>query len=314
MKQEFDIDLVYMWVDGSDPAWIEKHNRVTGRIDENSDVNGKARFANNDELKYSLRSVEWYAPWIHRIYIVTDNQVPEWLDTGNPKIRIVDHCEILPERSRPCFNSTLIEHFIYKIPGLSEHYILANDDMMLNKPVTPSDFFDEEGFPVMRLVRRPFMRQMSWIQVNLLRKRMGNYKTKIRNLALLVKHHTGKYFEGKPHHNMDSYRKSFVEQVEERFKSEFAPTFSHRLRSYEDFQRIIYYYMGMAEGKGSVVYVDEHTSFQMSIAKSYHYERLEKYNPIFFCMNDSSGADDSQRAEMKKFLSRRFPDKSQFEK
>lgn len=314
MENMFEVDLVYMWVDGNDPVWLEKHNRVTGKINESSDINSKARFVNNDELKYSLRSVEKYASWIHRIYIVTDNQVPEWLDADNPKITIVDHSEILPEKSRPCFNSTLIEHFIWKIPGLSEHFILANDDMMLNKPVKPSDFFDSEGNPVMRLVRRPFMRIMSWIQINVLKKKMGNYKTMIRNSALIVKRLKGKYYEGKPHHNMDAYRKSFVEYVEETFKNEFEPTFTHPLRSDEDYQRIIFYYMGMAEGKGKPVYVDKHTSFQLSIAKPYHYKRLIEYNPTFFCMNDSPKANDSCRLAAKDYLANRFPDKSQFEK
>lgn len=314
MEKPFEIDLVYMWVDGSDPIWLRKHNKATGKTDESSDINSKARFADNDELKYSLRSVEQYAPWIRRIFIVTDNQVPSWLDTSNPKIRIVDHSEILPENARPCFNSTLIEHFIWKIPGLSEHYILANDDMMLNKPVKPSDFFNSEGFPVMRLVRRPFMRFMSWLQIKVLKKKMGNYKTKIRNSALLVKEKTGKYFESKPHHNMDAYKKSFVAYVEETFNNEFRPTFTNLLRSDADYQRIIYYYMAMAVGKGTPVYVDHHTSFQLSIAKHYHYQRLIDDNPSFFCMNDSPKANESHRRAAKDYLASRFPVKSQFEK
>ena len=65
----------------------------------------------NGELKYSLRSIGLYAPWVRKIFIVTDNQVPEWLDTAHPKIQIVDHSEILPEESRPCFNSVIIENF-----------------------------------------------------------------------------------------------------------------------------------------------------------------------------------------------------------
>lgn len=313
MENPFEIDLVYTWVDGSDPKWLEKHNRAAGKTDESSDINSKARFTNNDELKYSLRSVERYAPWIHRIFIVTDNQVPDWLDTSNPKIRIIDHSEILPEKSIPCFNSTLIEHFIWKIPGLSEHYIFSNDDMMLNRPMSPSDFFDSEGYPVMRLVKRPLMRIISWLQINVLKKKMGNYKTKIRNSACLVKRETGKYYESKPHHNMDAYRKSFVEHTEQVLKDDFDPTFAHPLRADDDFQRVIYYYMGLAEGKGTAVYVNDHTSFQLSIAKPYHYQRLIDYNPSFFCMNDSPKAQDAHRLAAKQYLSSRFPTKSQFE-
>ena len=125
-----DVDLVYLWVNGNDPEWQAKRNACIGTAETQRGVNCKGRYADNDELKYSLRSVAQYAPWIHKIYIVTDNQVPLWLDTSNPKVRIVDHKEIMPEICLPCFNSAVIEHFLYNIPGLSEHFLYANDDML----------------------------------------------------------------------------------------------------------------------------------------------------------------------------------------
>ncbi|MDE7143328.1 MAG: Stealth CR1 domain-containing protein, partial [Muribaculaceae bacterium] len=85
-----EIDLVYLWVDGNDPAWQAKRGSFTGNFD-NSPTNCKGRYTDNDELKYSLRSVLMYAPWIRKVFIVTDNQTPKWIDTANPKIRIVDH-------------------------------------------------------------------------------------------------------------------------------------------------------------------------------------------------------------------------------
>ena len=151
-----EIDFVYLWVDGSDPIWQAKRNSLIGKTEEKSSVNCEGRYANNDELKYSLRSLEMYAPWIRKIFIVTDNQTPEWLDTTNPKIRIVDHKEILPPQSLPCFNSQVIEHFICQIPGLAEHFLYGNDDMYINKPVTPNDFFNPDGLPIIRFNRRPF--------------------------------------------------------------------------------------------------------------------------------------------------------------
>lgn len=104
-----DIDLVYLWVDGSDPRWLEKKIRFTGAVSDNSEVNNKGRYMNNDELRYSLRSVERYLPWIRKIFIVTDDQCPEWLVKEHPKIQLVDHKEILPEEALPCFNSSVIE-------------------------------------------------------------------------------------------------------------------------------------------------------------------------------------------------------------
>ena len=82
-----DIDLVYLWVNGNDPKWIAKRNACIGKPTDKQE-NCAGRYADSGELKYSLRSVEKYAPWIRKIFIVTDDQVPEWLDTNNPKVRI----------------------------------------------------------------------------------------------------------------------------------------------------------------------------------------------------------------------------------
>ena len=43
------------------------------------------------ELRYSLRSVEKYAPWIRNIYIVTNGQIPSWLKVDHPRLTIVSH-------------------------------------------------------------------------------------------------------------------------------------------------------------------------------------------------------------------------------
>ena len=117
-----DIDLVYFWVNGNDPKWIAKRQAFLADYTENEE-SCKGRYFDNEELKYSLRSIEKYAPWIRRIFIVTDNQVPTWLNTSHSKIQIVDHSEIIPHEYLPCFNSRVIEHHMHKIPGLAEHFL-----------------------------------------------------------------------------------------------------------------------------------------------------------------------------------------------
>ena len=39
-----------------------------------------SRYISRDELRYSLRSVDMYADWVRHVYLVTDNQVPPWLE------------------------------------------------------------------------------------------------------------------------------------------------------------------------------------------------------------------------------------------
>lgn len=310
-----DVDLVYLWVDGNDPVWQAKHNALIGKTEESSPINCKGRYANNDELKYSLRSVETYAPWIRTIFIVTDNQVPEWLDISNTKVKIIDHKDIMPAESLPCFNSALIEHFLYKIPGLAEHFLLANDDMYLNKAVTVDDFFTKEGFPIIRLGRRPF-RKFRWFwRVNVRKKPLKNYSFTIARASQLVDDKYGVYYTGMPHHNIDSYLKSDMQRVvEDYFRDEFAANNKNRMRSNDDIQRILFSYTALALKRGKLRYVTRKESMHVEIQKERHYRRLEKFRPMFFCMNDSEYAKDEDRKTAKEYLERRFPDKSEFEK
>lgn len=309
-----DIDLVYLWVDGSDPAWRAKHNACIGQTEEKSTTNCEGRYADNDELKYSLRSVEWYAPWIRWIFIVTDNQVPVWLVTTNPKIKIVDHTEIMPAVSLPCFNSRLVEHCLYKIPGLAEHFLYANDDMFINKPVSPSTFFAADGLPIIRFNRSLLRNLYLAFKEKFLGIPLKSYVHAIRNSAELVKKKYGIYYNGKTHHNIDAYLRSDYQHVAEVFKEEIAATLSNHVRSTNDVQRNIYSYVPLAEKRGHLLYVTQKTSFRFHIQKESHYRKLKKYNPTFFCMNDSEYANDNDRKRVTAFLSRRFPKKSQFEK
>ena len=310
-----DVDLVYLWVDGNDPVWQAKHNAFIGKTEESSPINCKGRYANNDELKYSLRSVEMYAPWIRKIFIVTDNQVPEWLDISNTKVKIIDHKDIMPAESLPCFNSALIEHFLYKIPGLAEHFLLANDDMYLSKAVTVDDFFTKEGFPIIRLGRRPF-RKFRWFwRVNVRKKPLKNYSFTIARASQLVDDKYGVYYTGMPHHNIDSYLKSDMQRVvEDYFRDEFVANNKNRMRSNDDIQRILFSYTALALKRGKLRYVTRKESMHVEIQKERHYRRLEKFRPMFFCMNDSEYAKDEDRKTAKEYLERRFPDKSEFEK
>lgn len=107
------------------------------------------RYRDNDELKYSIRSLFKYAPWIHHIYLVTDSQIPSWLDLSSNKITIVTHDEIFPNKRYilikyshlPTFSSPAIESHIHKIPGLAKHYLYFNDDVFLGNYIYPDDFF-----------------------------------------------------------------------------------------------------------------------------------------------------------------------------
>jgi hypothetical protein len=310
-----NIDLVYLWVDGNDAAWQSKRNAFIGNTRENSAENCEGRYANNDELKYSLRSVEKYATWIRKIFIVTDNQTPDWLNIENPKIKIIDHKDIMPPESLPCFNSALIEHFLYKIPDLSEHFLYANDDTFINKFVTSDTFFAPDGLPIIRLQRKWFRKLYWFFREKVQKKPLDNYRHTIRNAAELVKKKYGIFYNGKPHHNIDACLKSTFQLVAaQTFKDEIRATFSNHVRSTNDIQRVIYSYVALAEKRGHLRYSSKKFAFHLHIQTNEHYMKLKKYNPTLFCMNDSQYARDSDRAAAIAFLNKCFPEKSQFEK
>lgn len=308
------IDLVYLWVDGTDPQWREKKCHYTKLSYSDVGMNSEARYADNGELRNSLRSVDIYAPWIRKIYIVTDNQVPYWLDTSNPKIQIVDHKDIMPADILPTFNSRIIEHHLHKIPGLSEYFLYANDDMFFNRPVKASDFFTPEGLPIVRFNRRFCRKIWLWFLKNVLGKPTNNYNLAIQNSALLVEKKYGRYIGHKTHHNIDAYRKSDYSHTRETFNNEIEATLQNHTRSDNDIQRNIYTFVPVVEKKARVKFVTQKQSFRCHIEKPYYFDRLIKYNPLLFCLNDCEYADENSHVMLKNFLKNKFPQPSQFEK
>ena len=119
-----NISFVYTWVDGSDINLANIKSIYNGG---NKEVNSRDRSA--DELQYSLRSLKKYLPWHNgTIFIVTDNQIPKWLDINNNQIKIISHEEIIPKYINPTFDSSTIECFLDNIPEISDIFIYLNDD------------------------------------------------------------------------------------------------------------------------------------------------------------------------------------------
>lgn len=138
-----EIDFVIPWVDGNDKEWQQKKAKYDLKTGMDADIN---RYRDWETLKYWFRGVEKFAPWVHRIYFVSDGQVPEWLNLSHPKLICVDHKDYIPEKYLPTFSSHVIEWNLHHIKGLSEHFVYFNDDFFLLKPVRPSFFF-RKGLP-----------------------------------------------------------------------------------------------------------------------------------------------------------------------
>lgn len=161
------IDFVVTWVDGADEAWRQekaKYSQAAGDDDR------RERYRDWELLRYWFRGVEQYAPWVRKIYFVTWGHLPKWLDTQNPRLEIVRHEDYIPEEYLPTFNSNVLEIYLHKIKGLSEHFVYFNDDMFLLDRVKPEDFF-RDGKPcdmlaLQAVVANPSNPVMSYLYLN----------------------------------------------------------------------------------------------------------------------------------------------------
>lgn len=144
------IDIVYLWVDGADPAWRAKRKiALLGSSDperqqlaKHGDVAG--RYRDNQELRFNLRALEKFFPDHGHIYLVTDRQIPVWL-ARNQDISLIDHASIIPAEALPVFDSGHIESYLHHIPNLSERFIYLNDDVFFGAPVNIEHWFSQHG-------------------------------------------------------------------------------------------------------------------------------------------------------------------------
>ncbi len=314
MELNFDVDLVYLWCDGNDPEFLRKKQeafRISGKEAYDKDSTSDFRFIDTEELKYSLRSAQKYAPWVRNIYIITYEQVPKWLNTNHPKIKIIDHKDIIPTEFIPTFNSTAIEIFIPQIPMLSEHFLLANDDTFFWNNVEKDFFFNNEGAPICRVQRRTTNKAHSL------------YGKTIDNAYRLILNKFKKSLMYTPHHGIDGYRKSdFIECINH-FKEDFERTASHKFREMDDIQRIIVSFYAIAE-KNAVVKENPKKSwyeiFAPRIPENAYTNCVIKKMKRFrgkdfklFCINDCRKTKDKDRLYMKELLEEKFPEKSAYE-
>lgn len=117
-------------------------NAVIAAESEETDRTSRSRYEDNEELRFSLRSVDEFAPWVRRVFLVTNGQVPAWLRLDHPRLRIVTHKEIFRNSSHlPTFNSAAIEMHLHRIPNLARRFIYMNDDVFFGAPIHPDDFF-----------------------------------------------------------------------------------------------------------------------------------------------------------------------------
>jgi hypothetical protein len=228
------IDVVIASVDGRDRKHRAKRRRFLANPGGDARPERRTadtrRFSDNDEIRFCLRSIRNYAPWVRTIWLVTDDQVPAAIDRQRAEqdnIRVVDHREIFRghEELLPTFNSLSIETMLWRIEGLADRFLYFNDDMMFVGPVEPTDFFSSQGRVSLR------GRWSSW---NELLEKGNTFNGHNKLLGAEMLGYTSERFFSSGHVIYPQLRPA-MEELFEQFKPAFLANAEYRFRNRRQF-------------------------------------------------------------------------------
>jgi DNA-binding XRE family transcriptional regulator len=226
-----NIDAVILWVNGNDDKHKIKISNYVNNKSEISLTKFRTRFDQVNEIKFTIDSILKFAPYIENIYIITDEQTPEFLEKINnndyyKKVSIVDHKVVFKdfEQFLPTFNCRPIETCMHRIPGLAEHFIYFNDDFFLIKHTKPTDFF-RNGLPVLRGKWLKFDKDIFYKKFKKIRVGHKKAQQKAAQLVGLKKYYN---FKHTPHPLRKSTFKTyfnnnpniFIENIKYKFRNE----------------------------------------------------------------------------------------------
>ena len=292
------MDVVITYVDGNDPCWKVDYEKFT-----EVPVMAK-RFRDWGTLRYLLRGIEKFMPFVGRVHLVVSHktQVPVWSDTD--QLNIVLHEQIIPKEFLPTFNSTAIEMFLHRIPGLDEQYLYFNDDMFPVCPCKETDFF-LDGKAYMGMATNLFA--------------TGLYKQQCRNADRLARTISGKSISRRfvrPQHICSPMIKSACEEGYAKAEQQILHSISRLREPYNLNQYFFLDFMYHTERLISRKISNKHFSTAI-----YSAERISSFikNPDrkFCCINDVRMSEDKfsyYRDVIIEAFEYRLPDKSRFEK
>ncbi|MBQ4287577.1 MAG: hypothetical protein II770_06035 [Bacteroidales bacterium] len=291
------MDALITYVDGNDPVWQEQyescfHQKPLAK-----------RYRDWGTLRYLLRGVETCMPFIDNVFLVVSSksQVPSWVDTGN--VRVVLHSDIMPSGSLPTFNSTSIEMFLHRAPGLGEEFIYFNDDMFPVSKCAPEDFFPD-GRPAIAFTKCLFTG--------------GMYRKQVRNSDLLARRALG--MDGgliyvRPQHicspMLRSESEACFQAVKDEILSRLSPTRTVSNVNQYLFLDYLYYQVKAVNRKIS----NRHLSYAVH-SVSRICDNILHPSTKLICINDVRLADglyEKYKALVTRAFSERFPIKSRFE-
>lgn len=226
MKYPMEIDVVYTWVNHQDPSWQKLYNDfIAKEKDLHPTSLSIARFQNRNELTYSINSLRKHAPWVRKIFIVTNCTLPESISRIK-NVYLVRHEDIFHEKKHlPTFNSHAIECNLHHIKEISDNFLYFNDDIFLCQNVKPNDFFNSEG------------KSYFFPSKNKTINNKNKYKPidfSINNVANLLSEDFKINITHKLHHSIFALNKNILNEMEIKYKQHFDKTSSKKFRANSD--------------------------------------------------------------------------------
>ena len=328
------IDFVVIWVDGGDPIWQAKKAEYSKSVDTSKkSMNSVKAYRDWGTFKYWFRGVEKFAPWVNKVYLVTDQQKPTWLNIASEKLVLVDHSDILRKDYLPVFSANPIESNIHRIPGLSEQFVFFNDDVYLTAPVEPTDFFSEDGLPKYNTALSPIIPERygtGHFQVNdmeivtsyfsrdeiLKNGKFLSFKQGLKNIVKTLLYRNSKFICGFwENHLTHPLLKSTMELVWEKETAILEKTSASRFRNPADTNVWLFKYWQIASGKYEVSDPKLGDLFSLDNVDSNFWKLLNSGKYKIMCINDGFNVQDEEQVmtDFIKAMGQLFPEKSSFE-
>jgi stealth protein CR2/Stealth-like protein len=311
-----DIDIVYTWVDDQWPGYSDLLAR---HASDRHDQNPNRTRDNLDVLKYSLRSLARFVPWVRRVILVTCRpQVPSWLDTHT--VRLVHHDEFFTSGAcLPTFNSFAIVSQLHAIDGLSRRFVYVEDDHLFGAPVALTDLFDAAARPRIQFQRRHTMPPERHDDV-----RLSGWNRALACSNGLLNARYGAKRRGTVSHaplaiDIESWRAMIAT-----WPDALAHTAASRFRATGNVApEHLYPHFLVEEGRGVEVTgaaarrrVAYHPLNNATWLQRAGFARLRWRRPLFYCLNDNYGARPNPQAVQiaREFLEKEYPAPSRFER
>ncbi len=307
------MDIVITWVDGKSSEHREaraKRACAVGKTGDDFDGGQEHLYRDLGQLRYLLRSLELYAPWRGKVFLVTDGQVPVWVNKEAPGLVCVSHRDFLSSSDLPTFNSRAIEASLHRIEGVSERFVYFNDDFFLMNETSVQDFVREDGSICLHM--NPY-RHARRCQASCI----PSYIEPLCHSEELLEGHFGTREWLMMEHIPYLIDRGMMEELQGLFAKEWQKESARPFREVEGIDPL-HLYSNYLLAKGNLLVEAPALYYGLTDNRAMNaavYEVLLRYPPRFVCLNDEMGScREGVLEDLHAFYEAAFPHRSCFER